>query len=603
MKHTTPTNPSEMTNMIIAAVLCTGLLFVWQVLYVNPREEVRRAAVAEQAEIQQQAIRTGDGDVILPAAAPGNSAAESGGISNISRTDAVAESPRVTIAGSSAVHGSINLQGLRLDDLTLIRHRVSVEEDSPEVVLLTPAQHDKRYFAQVGWLPAAQNAGVTLPDENSLWTASGSELAPGKPVTFTWNNGQGLDFTVTMTLDENYLFTFEQQVHNATGEPVDLLPYGLINRAVPLGDRFSTILHTGPIGSFNNELTEVSYEDLAEDEQKLTYANTSGWLGVADKYWLTAFIPQKDAAFNATFQHVSPRGHDRAQVDYLAQAMRVPAGGDAAYTVHLFAGAKELEVLESYRESLDLPLFDRALDFGVLYFLTKPIFLSLDFFYDILGNFGLAILAFVVVLKILLFPLSNKSYKSMAQMRVLQPQIEEVRKKYEHDRVRMQQEVMAVWQRERVNPVSGCLPMLIQIPIFFALYKVLLVTIEMRHAPFYGWINDLSASDPTNIFTLFGLIAWNPPGLLHIGLWPIIMAVTMKLQQMANPKPADPMQAKVIGWLPYIFLFLFASFPAGLLIYWAWNNTLSILQQLYINHRIEKGKQRKAAAKPAKAGG
>lgn len=598
MKHSmqTPPNNSDMRNMIIAAVLCTALLFIWQVLYVNPLEAQRRAALAEQATVQQQAMTTSEGDVILPRPAE-NVAASSGegDISSLSREAAIAATPRVRV-DSPAVHGSINLQGLRFDDLTLARHRVSVEEDSPEVVLLTPAEHVKRHFLQIGWL-SAQGDKLQVPDSNTQWHADGDTLSPGKPVIFRWTNPQNVEFRVRVGLDENYLFTISQEVVNRSGSDIAVMPFGLINRADPSkSDRFSSILHQGPIGVFNDTLTEISYENLREDhEGKFSASDAHGWLGIADKYWLTAFVPQRGESFTANFQHVSPRGHDRTQVDFLAQAQKIPVGGKSDYTLHIFAGAKELNVLEKYREELGIPLFDRALDFGVLYFLTKPIFLALDYFYGLLGNFGLAIMLFVVMLKLALFPLSNKSYRAMAQMRVLQPQLERVRKQYAHDKVKMQQEVMAIWQRERVNPVSGCLPMLIQIPIFFALYKVLLVTIEMRHAPFYGWINDLSATDPTNIFTLFGLLAWNPPSFLHIGLWPIIMCATMVAQQKFNPKPTDPVQAKVMGWLPYIFLVLFASFPAGLLIYWAWNNVLSIAQQAYITRSYEKHKKRKAA--------
>lgn len=593
MRHSTPTptNPSDMRNLIIAVVLCTGLLFVWQVLYVNPREAARREAVRQQAEITQQAIRTEQGDVILPTPV-GGTGEMAGDITGLGRDDIIAQSPRVTI-DSPAVHGSINLQGLRFDDLTLARHRVSIDGDSPEVVLLTPAQNVNRYFLQVGWLPATQGGDVQLPDSDTLWSADRDTLTPDTPVTFTWRNPQGVTFNVEVSLDRDYLFTLRQEVVNRSGKTVAVMPYGLANRAVPQGDRFGTIIHSGPIAVMNGTLTEMTYDDL-NDDGKRRFTEAKGWVGIADKYWLTAFMPPQGEDFSANFQFVSPRGHDRAQVDYLAHARQIPGGGRDQYTVHIFAGAKELEVLERYREQLDLPLFDRALDFGILYFLTKPIFLALDYFYGLLGNFGLAIMLFVVLLKIVLFPLSNKSYRSMAQMRALQPELEALRKRHENDKMKMQQEVMALWQRERVNPVSGCLPMLIQIPIFFALYKVLLVTIEMRHAPFYGWIHDLSAADPTNIFTLFGLIPWNPPSMLHIGLWPIIMCVTMVLQQKLNPKPTDPIQAKVLGFLPYIFLVLFASFPAGLLIYWAWNNVLSILQQWYIMRSHERHQKRRA---------
>lgn len=597
MRHHSPIppNPSDMRNLMVAVVLCTGLLFAWQMLYANPREAARRAEVAQQAELTQQPIRDAQGDVILPTPAGQGNATADGDISGLSRADLLKNSPRVKI-NTPAVHGSINLKGLRFDDLTLARHHVTVDETSPEVVLLTPAQNANRYFLQVGWLPATQG-GVQVPDANTLWESDSNTLTPESPVTFNWTNPQGVTFMVHVSIDRNYLFSVRQEVRNGSGQAVSLMPYGLANRAVPKeGEQFTTLIHTGPIGVFDGTLTEVSYDDL-KDDGKMTYSDAQGWVGIADKYWLTAFVPHKGQNFTSNLQHVSPRGHDRTQVDYLAAAQIVQPGERDQYTVHMFAGAKELDVLELYREQLELPLFDRALDFGVLYFLTKPIFIALDYFYGLLGNFGLAIMLFVVVLKLILFPLSSKSYRSMAQMRALQPEIEALRKRHEGDKMKMQQEVMALWQRERVNPVSGCLPMLIQIPIFFALYKMLLVTIEMRHAPFYGWIEDLSAPDPTNIFTLFGLFEWNPPAMLHIGLWPIIMCATMVLQQKLNPKPNDPIQAKVMGFLPYLFLVLFAGFPAGLVIYWAWNNSLGILQQWYIIKSFERSKAKKAKKK------
>lgn len=597
----------DMRNLILAVILCSGLLFIWQVFYQQPRILAQQAA--EKARIEQltkaNAV-SGDaiarGDVVLPGekATIGQSVAASDDISDLPRERILAASPRVKI-GSDALHGSINLTGLRFDDLTLARHRTTVEKDSPEVVLLSPAQTLNRYFLQVGWL-APQDDKTRLPDRNTLWTADSDTLAPGKPVNLKWDNGQGVVFHVEIGLDKDYLFTLRQRIQNDTGAAISVLPYALANHALPAGEHFANIVHQGPIGALDDELVEVGYEDLKKADKE-TFAGVKGWVGSADKYWLTAFIPPQTEAFTTNFQFLSPQGNDRTQVDYLGAAQTIQPGQSSDYTLHIFAGAKELDVLDHYSEQLGLPLFDRALDFGVLYFLTRPIFETLDYFFGLLGNFGLAILLLVVCLKLVLYPLSNKSYRSMAQMRTLQPKIEAIRKEHGEDKARAQQEIMKLWQAEKVNPLSGCLPLLIQIPIFFALYKVLNVSIEMRHQPFYGWVHDLSAPDWTNIFTLFGLVDWPYPAFLHLGAWPIIMAITMYFQQKMNPPPSDPIQAKVIGLLPWIFLVLFASFPAGLLIYWAWNNTLSIGQQYIINRSYEKHKVKKASREATLEGG
>lgn len=590
IKLNTPPNPTDMRNLIVAVVLSSALLFVWQYAYQQPKMAAQQEAVRQQREVESAKARLaqamqgehgqGDGVVGAQASAP------------VARETAISASPRVSIQ-SPALHGSINLDGLRFDDLTMVRHRVDVDPESPEVVLLTPAQSEYRYFLQVGWLNAA-GEGIELPTTATRWKADRQTLTPETPVTLSWVNSQGITFRIHVALDQDYLFTLRQEVVNATGRAIQLIPYGLVNRTVPADDRFAAVAHTGPIGVFDEKLVEVGYSKLKEEKQQ-NFNEISGWLGVADKYWLTAFLPPQDQKLNAQFQYLPASGHDRTQVDFTAPAVTVEAGATQTSTLHIFAGAKELAVLDRYKDSLDLPLFDRALDFGVLYFLTRPIFLTLEYFYGIIGNFGLAILLLVVVLKILLYPLSSKSYHSMAQMRILQPKIEEIRASAGEDKLKAQQEIMKLWQKEKVNPVAGCLPVLIQIPIFFALYKVLIVSIEMRHAPFYGWIHDLSAADPTNIFTLFGLVPWAHPAWLHLGLWPIIMAITMYLQQKMNPKPNDPIQEKVFAMLPLVFLVMFASFPAGLLIYWAWNNTVSIAQQWVINKRFQHKQNKKAA--------
>lgn len=596
IKLNTPPNPADLRNLIIAVLLSSGLLFMWQYAYQQPK------MIAQQEALRQQKEQESTQQRLTQAMGGTHANTDTASIladsqSALPRETVIAAAPRVRIQ-SPALHGSINLDGLRFDDLTLVRHRVAVDPESPEVILLTPAQAVSRYFLQVGWL-AGSGEPVDLPTATTRWKADKESLVPDSPVTLSWVNAQGITFRVRVGLDRDYLFTLEQEVVNASGAPVKVIPYGLINRTVPVHDRFSAVIHEGPIAVMDGELIEVPYSKLEEDKKR-NYSEQTNWLGVADKYWLTAFIPAQGESLNAQFQYLPTPGGDRTQVDFTAPVMTVGAGDTQSHTLRIFAGAKELNVLDRYKEALNLPLFDRALDFGVLYFLTRPIFLTLEYFYGIIGNFGLAIMLLVVLLKVLLYPLSNKSYHSMAQMRALQPKIEEIRASAGEDKLKAQQAIMQLWQKEKVNPLAGCLPVLIQIPVFFALYKVLIVSIEMRHAPFYGWIHDLSAEDPTNLFTLFGLVDWSHPTWMHLGAWPIIMAATMYMQQKMNPKPSDPIQEKVFALLPFIFLVMFATFPAGLLIYWAWNNTLSVAQQWLINRGYER-KQRKKAARASAA--
>jgi YidC/Oxa1 family membrane protein insertase len=408
-------------------------------------------------------------------------------------------------------------------------------------------------------------------------------------VTLTWDNGQGLRFERSLALDENYMFTVTQRVLNDGDTDVQLSPYGLISRTGTPEILGFYILHEGLIGVLNDTLEEIDYSDLVDDGPD-QFETTSGWLGITDKYWLTSLVPDQQRQVQARFLHTAPNGQDKYQSDYLYQTMTIPAGGTAEITSRLFAGAKEANLLDTYRDELGIPLFDRAVDFGWFYFLTKPFFHALHYFAEKLGNFGLSILLLTVLIKLAFFPLANKSYKAMAKMRKVQPEMLELRERYGDDKQKLNQEMMALYKREGANPVSGCLPVVIQIPVFFALYKVLFVTIEMRQAPFYGWIEDLSVRDPTTILNGFGLFPWVVPdlgvfNLLNLGVWPILMGITMMLQHRLNPQPADPVQAKIFFFMPIVFTFLLAQFPAGLVIYWTWNNLLSIMQQAVIMKR------------------
>jgi YidC/Oxa1 family membrane protein insertase len=475
----------------------------------------------------------------------------------------------------------VALIGGRIDDLTLATYHDTTDPHSPEVVLLEPTGTKDPYFAEFGWVAATP--GVKVPGPDTRWTASADKLTPSAPLTLTWDNGAGLVFSRTISVDENYMFTVKDAVKNAGGEPVKLLPYGLISRTGTPHVAGYYILHEGLIGELGGSLREVKYSSI-EAGKPDDFTSTGGWLGFTDKYWLTALVPDQKEDIKARFTHQLENGVDRYQTDFTGPAVTVPADGTAANATRFFGGAKEVNLLDSYAAS-GIPHFDLAIDFGWFYFLTKPIFLTLQFFYGIIGNFGLSILLLTLIIKLLFFPLANKSYKAMSKMKLLQPEMQKIRERFPDDKARQQQEIMAMYKRVGANPLAGCLPIVIQIPVFFSLYKVLFVTIEMRHAPFFGWIHDLSAPDPTSFANLFGLLPFAPPAFLMIGAWPLIMGLTMYLQQKLNPQPVDPVQARMFMLLPVVFTYMLSAFPAGLVIYWAWNNLLSIAQQWTIMHR------------------
>ena len=480
------------------------------------------------------------------------------------------------------VHGSFALTGGRIDDLWLSDYRETLDDDSPEVLLLSPLGTPWAYYVEFGWAPSSQ--GVTkVPDAQTEWTANRETLTPQNPVTLTWDNGEGLVFTREVAIDDNYMIRVNQRVENTGTQSVTLFPYALASRTGMPDTLGFFILHEGPIGVFNETLNEVKYDDLVDDGP-ITKTSTGGWIGMSDKYWLVALVPDQKTEFQAGFRH-SFAGDDKFQVDYLVNGVTIAPGTIGEVTNRVFAGAKEVETLEAYRASLGIDRFDLAVDWGWLFFLTKPIFQAIDYLYGLIGNFGVAIIVFTAFVRLLFFPLANKSFRSMGRMRMLQPEMTRLREAYKDDRERMTKETMELYKREGVNPLSGCIPILMQIPVFFALYKVLFVTIEMRHAPFYGWIKDLSAPDPTSFVNLFGLIPFDPPGFLTIGIWPLLMGLTMFLQQKLNPAPPDPIQAKVFMFLPVIFTVILAGFPAGLVIYWTANNTLTIAQQWIIMRR------------------
>lgn len=499
-----------------------------------------------------------------------------------SRSQIIADVPRIRI-NTPSLHGSIALVGGRIDDVTLANYRETLDPDSPEIVLFSPPGTSDPYFAETGWV--AGGGAVNVPGPTTRWTADADTLTPSQPVTLTWDNGEGLIFRRTFAVDEHYMFTVRQSVESRRPDAVSLVPYSLVSRwgTPPTSGYF--ILFEGPLGVFNGTLREVKYKDLQE-EGIITEKTTGGWIGFSDKYWMSTLIPDQQQPVTARF--VFQRAHDtnQYQVDYVAPEQQLQPGGTIEQQSRLFAGAKVVTLIDHYAEKYGIKRFDLAIDWGWFYFLTRPMFYALNFLHGLVGNFGIAIMLLTVGIKLLFFPLANKSYRAMSQMRKLQPEMLKLKERFGDDRQRLNQEMMALYKREKVNPASGCLPIVIQIPVFFSLYKVLFVTIEMRHAPFFGWIHDLSAPDPTTIFNLFGLIPWTPPQFLMIGAWPLIMGVTMWLQQRLNPQPPDPVQAKLFMILPVVFTFMLAHFPAGLVIYWTWNNILSIIQQWVIMRRM-----------------
>ncbi|GAA4531021.1 membrane protein insertase YidC [Chelativorans composti] len=577
-------------NLLIAFVISMVILTGWQMLYVNPKIEAQREAARIEAEQAAEtsnldSVTQSDTNIPAPGATAGSEVpgASSSATQPVSREAAVASSPRVQI-DTPRLAGSINLQGARLDDLKLKDYRVTVEPNSPNIELLIPAALPDGYFAEFGFVGSA--ASGTVPGPDTVWTVeSGSTLTPHTPVTLTYTNEKGLTFRRTISVDTNYMFTVTDTVVNGGTEPIELRSYGRTTRMGTPSTAGLYILHEGLIGVTGEKgLQEIKYADAEEEGQIKPGKSEDGWLGITDKYWAVTLIPHSGVAFDPRFAFFG-EGRPRFQADFLTDPIVVPAQGEQTVSNMVFAGAKEVHVIDEYEKTKNIRQFELLIDWGWFYFITKPMFYLIDWLYRLLGNFGLAILATTVIVKLVLFPLANKSYKSMAKMKQLQPALLEIREKYGDDRMKQQQAMMELYKKEKVNPVAGCWPVLVQIPIFFALYKVLYVTIEMRHAPFFGWIRDLAAPDPTSIFNLFGLLPYDVPAFLMIGVWPIIMGITMFLQMRMNPTPPDPTQAMIFNWMPLIFTYMLASFPAGLVIYWAWNNTLSIIQQAVIMKR------------------
>jgi YidC/Oxa1 family membrane protein insertase len=581
---------TDQKNTILAIVLSAIVLIAWQYFFATPQANRQRQLAEQQRQEQvEKQPATPAGTAGSPAAnAPQTPGQAGSAAAPQPREKVIASTPRVEI-DTPSVKGSIDLRGARLDDLSLVKYRETVDPNSPIVVLLAPSGTEDPFYAEFGWIAAAGTT-VKLPNAETVWRQEGSgSLQIGHPVTLVYDNGEGLEFHRTIGVDDKYLFTVEDSVSNKGTAPVTLYPYGLISRHGTPKTLGYYILHEGFIGVLDGSVQEKSYKSI--EEKRADFNNTKGWLGITDKYWAATLLPDPQANLTAEFSSDTTTAIKRYQASYFLDAHTVAPGATTSAMGRLFAGAKEVSVVNGYNDALHLDRFDRLIDWGYLYFITKPMFWALDSIYKLVGNFGIAILVVTVIIKALFFPLANKSYASMAKMKTIQPKMQALRERYADDKVKQQQELMELYKTEKINPIAGCLPILVQVPVFFSLYKVLFITIEMRHAPFFGWIKDLSAPDPTTIFNLFGLIHWDPSQVpvighyLMLGAWPLVMGVTMWAQMKLNPPPPDPAQKVIFDWMPVIFTFMLAGFSAGLVIYWAWNNSLSVLQQSVIMSR------------------
>jgi len=582
-------------NFFITIALSVLILTLWQVFYMNPRIEAQREAAKIEAGRDQdkKAAETTTPAPGTQAAGTQASSAQQGAIPSTPGTDgaapvgrdqALATTGRVKI-DTPSLEGSINLTGGRLDDLKLKHYRLTVDKDSPEIELLNPAALPNGYYAELGFVGGA-DAGK-LPGPDTVWSVEGSPvLTNSSPVILTYTNDKGLTFKRTISVDDRYMFTVSDTVENGGSAPVTLSNYGRVTRFDKPAVASSYVLHEGLIGVTGEEgLQEIKYSKIEDEKQVTPGKSKDGWLGITDKYWAVTLVPTEKQSFQPRFAYFAD-GRPRYQSDFLTDPITIAAGQSTTVESEVFAGAKEVTTINAYEKDRDIRRFDLLIDWGWFYFITKPMFWLIDTLYKFFGNFGLAILATTVIVKAVFFPLANKSYKSMANMKKMQPKMVEIREKYADDKMAQQKAMMELYKTEKINPIAGCWPVLLQIPVFFSLYKVLYITIEMRHAPFFGWIHDLAAPDPTSVFNLFGLLPFAPPAFLpHLGVWAVIMGITMFLQMRMNPAPPDPTQAAIFNWMPVIFTFMMGSFPAGLVIYWAWNNALSITQQGIIMKR------------------
>ena len=571
---------NEHRNMILAIVLSAIVLFGW-------------SFVTEQwfPTANPPSTKVVDGKQV-PVPKPQADPALDTAAAVRDRRQVLGETPRVAIE-TPRLRGSLNLRGARIDDLVLTTHRESLGKDSPPIRLLSPGGATDAYFASFGW--AAE--GVRVPGPDTVWTAQGSRLAPGAPLRLSWDNGQGQLFEIAVSVDDGYMFTIDQRVSNRGGGAVGIRPYSLISRAGASKDPDSWTMHVGPVGVFNGEANyDWGYDDLQPDARQ-SFATTGGWLGFTDTYWLTALVPPQSGGVEAGFRRAGNGFH----ADFIAPPVVVNPNRAVGYQTRFFAGAKEIKLLDRYQDAQGIALFDNAIDWGWFEWFMKPIFSLLNWLFDALGNFGLAIICLTVIVRALMFPIAQKQFKSMAGMRVLQPKMKALQERFKDDKPRLQQEMLKLYQQEKINPMGGCLPILIQIPIWYALYKVLLLAVEMRHQPFVGWIKDLSAPDPLTPVNLFGFLPFTPPEILAVGVLPIMVGITMWLQFKLNPPATDPVQQQVMNFMPWVLMFVMAPFAAGLQLYWMTGNILTVAQQKWFYSRYPGMRAAEAATAEAKA--
>ena len=548
-------------NVFVAIALSMSVLLFWGAFFETPKKPI-------DPKNNQKVEQKSEAGSITP------TINQPTVVKNISREDSIKKDKRIKIENNSIV-GSINLTGAQMDDKSFKNHKQKVEGDK-NIIFLNPAETENGFYIETGWTSVGNK--IKIPTKESVWSVKGNNiLSDNSPIVLQWNNGEGIIFEKKIELDNKYLFRITQQVRNNSNSSIDLYPYAQMTRnKIPDDIQNFYIQHEGFIGVFDDELKEDDYDDIKE--KKIVRESNEGWLGITDKYWMTAFVPEKGKNFKSTFLY--DNGYKANYI--INEPTSINKSSTGINQLRLFVSAKEVETIDGYAADQNINKFDLVIDWGWFYFFTKPLFFVIDYLFKISGNFGYAIVLLTIAIRLIFYPLANFSFKSMAKMKAVQPEMMRLKELHKDDKVKLQQEMMALYRKEKINPASGCLPVLIQIPFFFAIYKMLFISLEMRHQPFFGWIKDLSAADPTTIFNLFGLIPWDPPSFMIIGIWPILMGASMWVQQKLNPAPADPIQAKIFAFFPLFLTIILASFPSGLVVYWTVNNVLTIAQQYVI---------------------
>ena len=554
----------ELKNIIAAVALSIAIIVLYTLFFQPSPEELNQ--IREQKEKKELAQNSD---------APSLDGAES--FKKLSRKDALTQNERIFFENENII-GSISLKGASIDDLIFKNYKVELDQKE-KVILLNPAKTQNGYYVESGFVTNSQN--IQVPNSSTIWKVDGNDkLTKNNPVKLLWSNKQGITFEKNISLDDQFLFTVQEKVINLSDKTYNFYSYGQIVRIKKPEISGFYILHEGPIATLDDQLIEEDYDDI--QDEKFSKNASKGWLGIGDKYWITSIVPPRNKDFKTTFDY-----KNKFRVNYISsEGIQAGPNDTIEEEIQIIVAAKKVDTIDGYAESLKIDKFDLAIDWGMMYFLTKPLFFAIDYFFKLVGNYGVAIILVTVCIRLLFFPLASFSFRSMGKMKLLQPEMTRLKELHKEDKMKLQQEMMALYKREGVNPMSGCLPILVQIPVFFALYKVLFVTIEMRHMPFYGWINDLSAKDPTSLFNLFGLLPYDVPSFLVIGAWPVAMGVSMWIQQKLNPAPPDPMQAKIFMFFPIFLTVLLAPFPAGLVIYWTFNNILTLIQQFYIQRKM-----------------